>query len=161
MRVAKPLRLRFDEKVMRGPGCWGWAGAKNNKGYSLVYDADKQKRGGNPYILAHRYSYELHKGEIPEGMKVCHKCDNPECVNPDHLFLGTQKDNMADASKKGRIRYVAHRGADNGNAKLSAEAVRAIRTLKDTNTVSALARDFGVSRRTISRIVSGDRWASV
>lgn len=90
---------RFHSKYIAVPecGCWLWEG-------TLVGEYGQLDINGEN-VLAHRYSWELHNGPIPDGMLVCHKCDTPSCVNPNHLFMGTQKDNMADAVKKGRIDY--------------------------------------------------------
>lgn len=87
-------------QVKNDRGCWGWSGCKDNKGYPQL--SSRNGSLGSPE-KAHRVSYEKEYGEIPEGMNVCHKCDNPECTRPDHLFIGTQKDNMVDCSSKGRL----------------------------------------------------------
>lgn len=96
-----PLRVRFWNKVTpRGEQeCWEWKGALNRTGYGMI------RRGGRRAgpILAHRASYELNCGPIPKGISVCHKCDNPPCVNPAHLFLGTHIANMWDSIRKGRF----------------------------------------------------------
>lgn len=91
---------RFWAKVNRGTGCWEWLGERNNKGYGRfpTYSRDSRKR-----LLAHRVSYTLHHGQIPAGMVVMHACDNPGCVNPEHLSIGTQQDNLRDALAKGRV----------------------------------------------------------
>jgi hypothetical protein len=90
---------RFWAKVQRGEGCWEWQGANNGKGYGCF-----GKEGSRPYY-AHRFSWELHAGPIPDGLFVLHRCDNRRCVNPEHLFLGTQGDNMRDMIAKGRGRW--------------------------------------------------------
>lgn len=91
---------RLERYQVKGDGCWGWSGTSDMKGYGIL---SSRNGFGNSPEKAHRVSYEKHFGEIPLGMYVCHRCDNPECTNPGHLFLGTQKDNMIDCSKKGRL----------------------------------------------------------
>jgi hypothetical protein len=95
--TTSPALNRFNEKWVPEPntGCWLWVGSTNNKGYGQLFMNGRLQ-------LAHRVSYQLHAGPIPDGVIVCHKCDNPPCVNADHLFLGTQTTNMADMSSKGR-----------------------------------------------------------
>lgn len=88
---------RFDAKVVRSDNCWEWTGSRNDFGYGLFYLKGDQVR-------AHRYSYERAFGAVPDGLYVLHKCDNPKCVRPDHLFLGTLVDNSRDMVSKGRMR---------------------------------------------------------
>jgi hypothetical protein len=88
---------RFWSKVRITPGCWVWTANKINKGYGVVGPGGCQE-----YILSHRASWQLHNGEIPDGLCVLHRCDNPACVNPDHLWLGTHQHNMLDKCAKGR-----------------------------------------------------------
>lgn len=93
---------RFWAKVELIPfhSCWEWMAAKNTGGYGSIRVIENGKARNH---LAHRFSWMITKGEIPTGMSVCHKCDNPGCVNPEHLFVGTHQDNMADAKKKGKL----------------------------------------------------------
>lgn len=100
-KIRKPIEERFFSKIERIPisGCWLWTGA-TKKGYGDIFIG---AGAGRKHISAHRFSWEFHNGAIPEGLIVCHKCDIHECVNPEHLFLGTHADNMQDCSNKGRI----------------------------------------------------------
>jgi len=94
----KTIKQRFLEKInKRTPnGCWEWIGGCNEYGYGRFWNGDRM-------VMAHRFSCKLFKDLIPEGKIVCHTCDNPRCVNPDHLWLGTQKENIRDAIRKGRL----------------------------------------------------------
>lgn len=98
----KSLTDRFFAKILKGAysTCWLWTGAKHNFGYGKIFS-----KVGAPPLSAHRLSFELHKGPVPKGMDVCHSCDNPSCVNPDHLFAGTAKDNINDCISKGRFMF--------------------------------------------------------
>lgn len=95
----KSLGEFFWARVIEGPKCWGWSGRKDGGGYGVI-----QLGAGEPRIGAHRASWLLHIGPIPDGMNVLHDCDNPGCPRPDHLFLGTQGDNVRDAQMKGRMK---------------------------------------------------------
>lgn len=130
-------------------GCWLWLGSVMGQGYGTVSFNKKNH-------LAHRVSYELENGPIPAGQYVCHRCDNPICVNPDHLFLGTQADNMSDCARKGRTRVPTLKGEAHHQAKLTAEQVRAIRT--DTRSHAAVARSLNMSKTTVCDIRRGRSW---
>ena len=151
----RPLAERLWEKVVKGSReqCWEWTGNKLPRGYGIM---SAGKRGsGNVYV--HRLSYELSYGEIPRGMLVCHRCDNPSCVNPNHLFVGTNADNAADKASKNRCNSPV--GVKNGNAKLDDESVRFIRG--STETYAALAAKYGVSQQVIFCAKKGRTWKHV
>lgn len=142
------IKSRLLRKVRVNPktGCWEWTATKNSKGYGMFWAKGKFK-------LAHRVSYEIHREEIPDGLCVLHHCDRPGCLNPDHLFIGTQADNMADMYAKRRHA----RGSAHSNAKLTEDEVIAIRALNGVSHHS-LAKNFGVGRSQIQRIVAGQQW---
>lgn len=151
------LGWRFWRKVdKKSPEeCWQWIGGKAPNGYGRI------QRGGkkSPYLGAHRVSYEMHFGPIPDGMVVMHKCDNPSCVNPQHLSVGTFKDNTADMISKGRKINRPVRGERCGNAVLTAEKVRFIRRSSLTN--AELSRLFGTAPNTIRSVRTGKNWSHI
>lgn len=125
--------------------CWPWPKAKNSKGYGIFH------RVGAPSKLAHRAVWEATHGQIPDGLCVCHHCDNRACCNPTHLFLGTHDDNMKDMVAKGR------RGR--GNAKLTDDQVRAIRAANGTQ--KSIALMFGIDDSSVSDIRAHRSWKHV
>jgi hypothetical protein len=151
----KTLDEKFWPYVAKSDGCWLWTGHGGSHGYGRINHAF----GRDTAIGAHRYSWVLHKGPIPDGMLVCHHCDNRLCVNPDHLFLGTTFDNNRDMTEKGRRRSNPPKGDASVVAKLSASDVREIRTRRGKGeAVMALAREFGVCESAIRQVVNRQRW---
>lgn len=144
---------RFWRKVdKRGPDdCWEWVGSLSVRDYGRMKVCGK-------LVQAHRLSYEIANGAIPDGIFVCHKCDNPKCVNPSHLWLGTHRDNMQDARRKGR-QYApgARIGEGNPCSKLTWGEVREIRAARGRTQLS-LAREYNVSQGRISSVRLGKSW---
>lgn len=147
-------RARFEANVQKSDGCWVWMGRLTRRGYGSVLSARPKRRA----MAAHRISWELYRGPIPEGMLVLHRCDYPPCVNPDHLFLGTVADNNRDMVEKGR----STRGERHPKARLKACDVLEIRRLSESGaTNQAVATMFGVSDSTIDAIRNRRRWNHV
>lgn len=131
-------------------GCIEWQGAKT-RGYGVL-------RVGDRNVLAHRLAWMLYKGDIPDGYHVCHHCDNPPCLNVDHLFLGTDADNVADKIAKGRMRWGnwPHKGELSPTSKLTEIQARSI--LRAEGRIKDIAIRFGISRQAVSDIKHGRRW---
>jgi hypothetical protein len=142
----------FQRLIDKSGDCWVWKGSVNHANYGMY-------KFNGKFRLAHRLSYEIHIGSIPSGMLVCHKCDNPSCVNPDHLFLGTQKDNINDCVAKGRNAI----GNKNWNTKLDEEKVLMIRgsDFSKLGSKAEMARSLGISQTALNYVLSGRNWAHV
>lgn len=156
----RTLLERFEEKYIPEPnsGCWLWIANINQDGYGKIRNTDGTS------IKAHRAAWELYKGPIPEhnsfhGMCVCHTCDNPCCVNPDHLFLATHQENVRDMVKKGRAAKIGLTGEANHNSKLTNPEILAIRS--DKRSQYKIAGDYGVSQGLISMIKSRKSWGTI
>lgn len=152
MKKPKTVVERFWSKVEKGSpeSCWLWTASTCGEGYGQFQFV----RGKSGY--AHRYSYCLHHGGIPDGLEVMHSCDNRLCVNPNHLSVGTRKKNMEDAVSRGRMNPYDRRGINNPNCKLTLEQVAAIKkALSDGYTQDSIAEEFNVGQNTVSRISLG------
>jgi len=148
------IEANYDARVIRSRrGCWGWRGSTNPQGYGRV--------GKQQY--AHRVAWEFYNGPIPDGLFVLHRCDNPPCTNPAHLFLGTHEDNMADAAAKGRLNGRPKRpaGERNPTSKLTAAKAREIREMCAAGVGQReVASRFGVHQQTVWSIVNRRTWRS-
>lgn len=143
---------KFMTRVVKSKACWYWVGPKNRDGYGVL---SLGKRGTGR--RAHRYSWELFNGAIPVGMAILHRCDNTSCVNPKHLYAGTQTDNMRDMVSRGRMANV--KGERNPRAKLTSFQVNEIRFfLNAAYAHKQLAKQYGVSKSTIDLISRGVTW---
>lgn len=162
VRVQLPVEERFWMKVNKSQGeerCWLWTAYKNESGYGQI------RVGGKAY-LAHRFAWQLINGEIPEGLHVLHNCpdgDNPACVNPKHMFLGTQIDNNLDMKLKGRARQGHVLGEQHHKAKLTADKVKHIRERHAAGDISLrqIGRDMGVSDSAIRGVINKKTWKHI
>lgn len=152
--MSKALAERFAEKVAppNRNGCIEWIGGKADHGYGQISVNGRKQR-------AHRVAWERAHGPIPAGISVLHKCDNPPCVNVDHLFLGSHLENMRDCALKGRTGWKTHSGEANGNAKLT--EADAVMILQSKEPSSVLAARLGVSYVTVWEVRRGMRWRHV
>lgn len=145
---------RLHTYIRRTSTCWIWTGYKGHYGYGKVTDDDGKQ------VRAHRYLYEMFKGKIPKGMNVLHKCDNTACVNPEHLFLGSQKDNVKDMMSKGRGGYKKFCGEAHHNRKLDMNKVKKMREMWESKKYSQyqIASKFNISQQVVSKVVNYKAW---
>lgn len=161
-RIVHTVEERFWTKVDQSGGpdaCWLWTSTRMTSGYGQIHHEQQMR-------LAHRVSWQIHNGAIPIGLFVCHKCDNPPCVNPSHLFLGSNSENMQDAGRKGRTTLQAHPelvwGSKNGSAKLHERDISVIRSrLRNGDSQIRIASDYGVNSKVIYKINRGIGWKHV
>ena len=150
--MKEEIEARFWPKVDKSGDCWVWTASKFADGYGQ-FGISKMRKSN---FRAHRVSWWIAYGEWPaEDMDLCHKCDNPACVRPDHLFVGDRTTNMRDASAKGRVQH----GVGHWGAKLTEADVLAIRGLRAIGeSYGAISRKYGVAMQTVARICQGVRW---
>jgi len=146
----------FLNKLVKDDNCLEWKAAKNDRGYGQFFVDEK-------VVYAHRWIYEQVYGPIPDGYDVCHHCDNPSCVRPQHLFAGTRLDNVRDMDSKGRGSYTAHAGSRHGMSKLTEEDVVEIRRqyAMGQYTYQEIAAYYDVGWTTIQKIVTRTTWTHV
>ena len=150
------VSARFWSKVNKNESCWYWIGSKNQKGYGQI-------RINKICYMAHRVIFEIAKGPIEKGNLVCHHCDNPSCVNPDHLFQGTAKDNTADMYAKNRqyIPQYTEVGENHCCSKLTNKEVLLIRKSYPGKTMQQLSDEFSLSIGYIHRIIHRKAWKHI
>ena len=146
------LGERFWNKVQKGDGCWEWTACRNPSGYGMIIDDERRTR------LSHRIAWQLTNGPIPQGVCVLHRCDNPPCCNPGHLFLGARLDNNVDRAAKGR----GSKGMCIHTAKLTEENVMdIIHAFGSGARPSDVAREWGISHPTAKAIMRGTSWKHI
>jgi hypothetical protein len=157
-KARRPAVEYFWKKVDTSGECWLWTASQDPGGYGH-FSVKNEATGKHRHTAPHRFSWELHHGPIPDGLLVCHHCDVRLCVNPSHLFLGTNQENIQDASQKGRLPI----GEANRRSKLTPDQVREIRRLYDTGKFGqrTIAKQFGVRQGTIQHILWGITWRHV
>lgn len=150
--ITIPEIERFFSSVDKTESCWNWTGYCDANGYSRITIRSE-------LFLGHVLSYLLHYGPIPDKLHVCHSCDNPKCVNPKHLWLGTHQENMKDRNEKGRCGVSGRYGEDINTSKLTEEQVREIRSCVEKGAKQTqMAKRFGVSRSTINSLIKRRTW---
>lgn len=153
--MKKPsVKQRFLNKIIKTKSCWIWNAGLFSSGYGQFFN-------GKNKITAHRYSYILHNGTIENNkLVVCHSCDNKKCVNPEHLFLGTQKQNIRDMMSKNRQKFGKHPGQLNGRAKITKKQVDEIRKKYYNEKISALklGKEYNISESQTLRIIKKQSW---
>lgn len=155
---------RFWDKVSVGlkDECWEWNGARHPEGYGFMFAGKAYGSGMARWIKVHRLSWEIHNGPIHDGLQVLHHCDNPPCVNPAHLYVGTQLQNIRDRAQRRRGKEHHQNGIANDNAKLTEADVRAIiALLKTGRSQTEIAKIFGVVQPHISRIAHKTSWQHI
>ena len=161
-QLTERVKLRFFQKINKNPtvgrsDCWIWTAATDNHGYGMF---SLHGRGASP-VKAHRLSFVIHKHELDDGVECCHKCDNPSCVNPDHLFAGTHHENMLDAKGKGRLKVASkgRSGEQNNSHKLTAAQVVIVKQMIEAGvSYTKIGSAFNVSRHCIADIATGKNW---
>jgi hypothetical protein len=143
---------RFWKRVKQGDGCWLWLGSRDKNGYG------RMRLNGRPELVTH-IAWQLTYGALPKGQVILHVCDNPPCVNPDHLRIGTQQDNIADMHNKERARQGHALGVEHGLAKLNPDRVREIRASHETTL--QLSKRLGIARATIDAVKKRQTWRHV
>lgn len=161
MKCAMPIEERLKKNMRVNPvsGCWEWQGCKRSGyGHTIV---GSRTDGTRHSERAHRLAYMVWNGEIPRGYDVCHKCDNPACINPNHLFVGTRQDNVDDRERKGR--NVIKIGEEQPRSKLTKKVVKEARWERAYRGTSfqKLADKYGVSKKTMQNAIAGVTWKCV
>lgn len=160
MDIPEKVLQRFWRYTEKRDGCWRWNGTRAPNGYGMLFvDNLVSQVRSRRTMSAHRFSYLLHYGGLPEGMYICHKCDVKDCVNPDHLYAGTPKQNIQDTLERGQY----PRGERNGRAKLTAIQVKMARILYDAGmgTYADLAKAYGVNTASMCSAIRGTTWKQV
>ena len=152
MKTPKPLEQRI--QTVPWTGCWIWTGWVDENGYGRL-----KSSGSNKRIRAHRWSYELHKGAVPNGMFVCHTCDVRSCVNPDHLYAGTANQNNLDRKNRNRGGQLKISGELSKVRKLNKEQVLEIRNA--LGSLSSIAKKYGIGTSQVHRIKTNKHWRIV